>query len=208
MSITGLFEIHITIDHKPEGAAYRFTTFTLTRPDVKRTVAINPRGTWDTQYMFTKWTNGTEAKAIERAHALGREVEAHGLSIARLKVEARASDEGVKEAALVREDCYFEFHTKILLGSHTAADLEEAIEDLQCDASPDTTSGVSFNLTGTAGLPILDLRVVPSAGYAFAVAQKDYFLEGLKALGYDISGTIQAEYVILDTHKDLDQGWM
>lgn len=207
--IKGLFEIHVTVDHTGPTALHDLVTFTLPRVDVKRTAAINPRGDWPNQYMITKWSHGTEAEVTARALHLADEVRAHGLSIKRIKVESVASNDGVREVCATRPGTYFEFHGKIALQGHTyghlSADVLFAARDLDARR---TAFGISFNLTGHTGAPIVDLQVDADGGRDHAMAQKDALIDGLKLFGYDIIGTLQSEYVVYDTNKDLDAGWL
>ncbi len=207
--IKGLFEIHVTIDHTGPTALHDFITFTLPRVDLKRTAAINPRGDWPTQYMITKWSNGTETEVIERALRLGDEARAHGLSVKRIKVESMANNDGVREVCAARPGTYFEFHAKMALQGRTYAHLASDVLHAARDLDPKRTAfGISFNLTGKTGAPIVDLQVDADAGRDHAVKQKDALIDGLKLLGYDVIGTLQSEYVIMDNNKGLDAGWL
>lgn len=208
--IKGLFEIHVTIDHTTPTALHDLITFTLPRADLKRTCAVNPRGDWPNQYMVTKWSNGTEDVVKERAIALAAQMHEHGLFIKRVKVESMASNDGVREVCATRGPAtYFEFHAKMALLGHTYAQLGEDILAVGKTLDPGRTAyGVSFNITGKTGAPIVDLQVEADAGRDHAIAQKDVLVEGLKARGYDVIGTLQSEYVVFDTHKDLDAGWL
>lgn len=208
-TIKGLFEIHITIDHTISTALHDLITFTLPRVDLKRTAAINPKGTWPNQYMITKWSHGTEEEVTARAMKLADEVRAHGLVIKRVKVESVASNDGVREGCAERSNTYFEFHAKIALQGSTYETLGVIVQRISETLDPDRTSvGVSFNMTGKTGAPIVDLRVTADKGRDFATGQKDILIEALKGLGYDVIGTLQSEYVVYDDNKDLDEGWM
>jgi hypothetical protein len=207
-TIKGLFEIHITIDHTIGTALHDLITFTLPRVDLKRTAAINPKGTWPNQYMITKWSHGTEEEVTARAMKLADEVRTHGLVTKRVKVESVASNDGVREVCAERAaTTYFEFHAKMALQGKAYFALDADVQTIGrgMDAC---TVGVSFNMTGRTGAPIVDLRVTADKGRDFAVGQKDILIEGLKGLGYDVIGTLQSEYVVYDDNKDLDEGWM
>jgi hypothetical protein len=92
------------------------------------------------------------------------------------------------------------------LGTHTLEEFEEDLGDLE--HSEYTVLGTSFNLTGTSGVPLLTLRVEGQLGRAFAIAEKDLVLEQLKDDGYDILGSLQSEYAVYDTNREIDDGWL
>jgi len=115
----------------------------------------------------------------------------------------------VRETCASRPGTYFEFHAKIALQQHTYAQLSmDVVEVGQKLDLARVAFGVSFNLTGKTGAPIVDLQVDADAGRDHAIAQKDALIEGLKKLEYDVIGTLQSEYVVYDSFKGLDEGWL
>src|ERR1041385_1614147 len=93
--IKGLFEIHVTIDHTTPTGLFDLVTFTKGRTDLKRIFAVGGKGKWPNQYMISKWTNGTQEKALDHALKLTEEMRAAGMKVLRTKVEAMAHNDGV-----------------------------------------------------------------------------------------------------------------
>jgi hypothetical protein len=205
-AIKGLFEIHITVDHTTHTGLYDLVRFTADHKDMKRILAVGWSGVWPNQYMISKWSNGTAVSVVTKAEGIAEDMRKAGIVVKRVKVESMAHNDGVPVSDNQWSDNYFEFHAKVDLGTHTLEEFEEDLGDLE--HSEYTVLGTSFNLTGTSGVPLLTLRVEGQLGRAFAIAEKDLVLEQLKDDGYDILGSLQSEYAVYDTNREIDDGWL
>lgn len=199
LSVSGVFEIHISVD--PEHIA-RLRLFTM-KHKMKPILAVAQHGENQNQLMISKWTTGNASAAIERAKEIAAQLEGAGLRVVRVKVEAMASNAGVPQNP--NDDTspshYFEFHIKIPVADDREWDeLERLASEHGC--------GVSFNAFKDTVAALFTLRVAASRGYCIAEKMKDDLLVEIARAGFVAGGEVQREFSVLDTNPNYDAGWL
>src|SRR5574343_1742807 len=113
LSITGLFEIHITV---PDSYIVPFRLYCM-NSKYKPIYAISE--TMMPQLMLSKYKNRDITDSINKANSLKEELEKIGIPVAGVKVESMGSNKGVpeKENNLCSEENDFEYHIKFPVGS-------------------------------------------------------------------------------------------
>lgn len=187
---------------------------------MKLILAVAKDGDHPTQYMISKFKNGTEQEVIDRALQIKEEMIKENIEVLRVKVESMAFNVGVP---VTDEDYikyntnrigkpYFEFHAKIK--TENIQKLEEMIIDLreilkrwkENEICKFTFIALSFNLCGSK-IPLLTIRVYNNGRHS-SVEIKDFILFYLKNVGYHIIDAIQQEFSVYDTNDSLDKGWL
>jgi hypothetical protein len=199
LSISGVFEIHISVD--PEQIA-RLRLFTM-KHKMKPILAVAQHGENPNQLMISKWTTGSVSVATERAKDIAAQLTDAGLRVVRVKVEAMASNAGVPQAPNndTSPSHYFEFHIKIPVADDRDWDeLEKLASSHGC--------GVSFNAFKDAVAALFTLRVAASRGYCVAEKMKDDLLAEIARAGFVAGGEVQREFSVLDTSPHYDAGWL
>jgi len=176
-----------------------------------------------TQMMTSSYVSGTFSKqAFSEAFRLARELAVQGYHIARVKVEAMLSDNGVPEngdeAVTLPVGNYFEFHVKVPLGiPHHKHGLEMS-EHMNCPSnciwklcSGNFHAHLSRNAfkvhTHTQVQERFATMRMYKIGKDTALSQFNAFLTALTAQGYEILSK-QREYSVYDSNVALDQGWI
>ena len=218
--ITGLFEIHITVDYS-DGGFYNLFNYVSKNDGMKLILAVAKEGDHRDQYMISKFKNGTEQEVIDRALQIKEEMIKENIEVLRIKVESMAfnekvpvTDEDYKEFIKVERigKPYFEFHAKIK--TENIQKLEEIIISLreilkrwkENETCKSTFMALSFNLCGSK-IPLLTIRVYNNGRHT-SIRIKDFILEYLKKQDYHIVDAIQQEFSVYDTNDSLDKGWL
>lgn len=218
--ISGLFEIHITVDHTTKSGFYNLFKYVSKNDGMKLILAVAKDGDYPNQYMISKFKNGTEQEVIDRALQIKEGMIKKNIEVLRVKVESMAFNEGVP---VTDEDYkkydinrigrpYFEFHAKIKTENIT--ELEEVIISLreilerwkENEVCKSTFIALSFNLCGSK-IPLLTIRVY-NHGRHTSIGIKDFILNYLKIVTYHIIDAIQQEFSVYDTNDSLDKGWL
>lgn len=215
--INGLFEIHITVDHTSKGF-YNLFNYVAKNDGMKLILAVAKDGDHPTQYMISKFKNGTEKEVIDRALQIKEEMIKENIEVLRVKVESMAFNDKVP---VTDEDYvkyytnkvgrpYFEFHAKIK--TENIQKLEEDISSLKIILKDNfitrfsTFIALSYNLCGSK-IPLLTIRVY-NKGRLSSIKIKDFILDHLKKQNYHIIDAIQQEFSVYDTNDSLDKGWL
>eukprot|EP00004_Rigifila_ramosa_P008765 TRINITY_DN2010_c0_g1_i1.p2 TRINITY_DN2010_c0_g1~~TRINITY_DN2010_c0_g1_i1.p2 ORF type:complete len:209 (+),score=36.00 TRINITY_DN2010_c0_g1_i1:26-628(+) len=119
MTISGLFEIHITTHRANDVEAFRAACAALA---LKPVLIQLPAGEHATQLMTSSYVSGSLDKAAAQARQQADALQAAGFPASRVKVEAMISNAGVPDTAAdaqasIAESAgrYFEFHLKIAM---------------------------------------------------------------------------------------------
>lgn len=214
--ISGLFEIHITVDHLGN-SFYNLYNYVSKNNGMKLILTVAKNGDYPTQYMISKFKNGTEQEVIERALEIAREMKKENIEVLRVKVEAMAFNEGVpvtmedyKNYILLPKTGkpYFEFHAKI---KPFNKELESLVDfwNKNTILKPSVFVALSINLLSRSENknPLLTIRVY-DGGRIDAIDLKNVILDDLKNKNYHIIDAIQQEFSVYDTNENLDKGWL
>jgi len=228
--LSGIFEIHITID--TNGGYIFLIDYVKNSPRNMKIVyaaansASQPKG--NNQLMISHFTRETDDKyAIDIANEMAEDMRKHEMKVIRVKVEShgasgtpmtnyqfnvfseyirdrysREDAEACRGQEACHGDLYFEFHVKISRGS-----IRKIEEDLRGIEKHGVLIGVSYNMLGKSGKPLLTIRV-NKTGFFGAERIKDSILNRMKELGYTFEGKIQQEFAIYDTNSEIDNGWL
>jgi len=204
-SITGTFEIHVTIDVQSQ------TRLLVCIAELKNNGLydwmIRPRmtqvselyGDHQLQPMFACFLYGESENALTKLFDLGLLMQKYGVNVMRLKLESMANNKGVPAATT--DDDYFEFHFDIPIPqSSVAANWNTLVEIL-------TPFGchLSHNLNKSEITPIATIRHYGT----LEDIQKHYekIEEVLRARQYQCI-KLQREYSVFDSFVGLDRGWV
>lgn len=225
--INGLFEIHITVDHTDKNGGngfYNLYNYVSKNNGMKLILAVAKNGDYPnqntgslTQYMISKFKNGTEQEVIERALEIAREMKQENIEVLRVKVESMAFNDGVpvtmedyKKYILLPKTGkpYFEFHAKIKPFNN---ELESLVEfwNKNTILKPHVFVALSINLLSRSENknPLLTIRVY-DGGRIDAIDLKNAIFDDLKNKNYHIIDAIQQEFSVYDTNENLDKGWL
>lgn len=203
----GIFEVHLIV--KPNDQALLFAFYMDKNnhnekcADMRPTLALSFYGKHPCQPMLTFYVSGSDQDAISLAKKMSANMEAYGMTILRLKVEAMAHNKYVQSLYRSKKDNYFEFHFKISI-----TNLQEwnQIRDICLKYG----AHLFFNPYSKKGTmyPVVTLRRY-DVDLASAEQECDDLIKEIKAQGFDdpING-VQREYSILDTNVYLDEGWL
>jgi len=196
MEISGLFEIHISVDIND---IHKFRMFTFNHK-MKTIMAVS--GYMETQLMLSKYKNGTQTECIAKAMLIKQQIEESGIKVLRTKVESMGSNKGVPENENIDRKSYeyFEYHLKF-----SVADLEEyKMLDHLTTSFDKCTTFVSYNAVKKELVPLVTLRIVGSNGSIKANTIKDNFMNYLKSNGFTSNEGIQYEFSVYDDNMRLD----
>jgi NifU-like protein involved in Fe-S cluster formation len=207
MDIKGLFEIHITVNHK-QGFIDLYNYVNTSKDKLKLVLACMDKSE---QYMLTKWcANKTVNEAIDIANNLADNMKSKGLTVSRVKVESVISNEGVPQTSedyrlaieqlskhSTNKDIYSEFHYKILNNIEW--------KDLTTLAQKHGAA-ISVNLCGKEKKVLLTLRCYD--GIVEACKVRDFLFKNLQIEGIHLSGEGQSEFSVYDTYPELDKDWL
>lgn len=214
--MSGLYEIHITVDHN-EGF-YNLLKYVNGKKNMKVLFAFSKGNNY--QYMVTHFTSKNSIEsAVHKALDIATDLKKAGITVLRTKIEMRNS----VNMPMTREDYdalkhkldetfhgennmpYFEFHLKVAThmkdGSVVDFDvLEGQMEQFQ-------RAVISYNLCSTEKKPILTIRCY-SIGYHDAIQYKNLVVDSLKTIGYIFEDKIQEEFAVYDSNPSVDNGWL
>lgn len=205
--ITGLFEIHITVDHIGDGM-FKLYDYVSKNRGMKLILASAAQGHHPTQYMISKWCNGDHLSACAKSLEIENSMKNCGLRVLRRKVESMAHNPGVPNneeelSKFAHENIYFEYHVKVD-GIMPNYDLLHQIKNEI--NNPNYQIGVSVNLCGSKA-PMLTLRIFDFQSAAEKIKNSilDYMKEHLNIHFMD---AIQQEFSVCDTNPKLDEEWL
>lgn len=213
MNITGLFEIHITVDTSQ--GYYPLWQYTHDKKDFKLIHAVSETGDYREQYMISKWKNGTYEELVTKTTTIVEDMQKHGIKILRAKIESMAHNQGVPvtdqefinfitENQLTGEP-YFEYHGKIDLVNNNLQMLNNWCDNMS-NKYPDVYLATSTNICGSK-VPLLTIRIY-NHGREYAEKYKNLVLDNFKECGFKIFENIQQEFSVYDTNQDVDKNWL
>ncbi|BBH67492.1 hypothetical protein ACTI_41770 [Actinoplanes sp. OR16] len=185
------YEIHLTVaaasEALPALAAARGMKYTHIQLD---------RGDHASQPMLSLLVAGTPASAEAEARRTAAELQAAGFPVARLKVEAAASEAGTLPGL------YFEHHVKLSLPEETDLDAVRGLA-VQHDAH------LSRNARRVRVDGVRERFVTQRCHHADrprAAAALAGLLDALTAAGWEVA-EVEEEWVLVDDNPGLDAGW-
>lgn len=210
--ISGLFEIHVTVDIS-DLVAFSLYCWEY---KYKMMLACSKYGDHPQQLMLSSWKNGTEVEAIKNAKTIAEDIKLKGIRVLRTKVEAMTSNKEVPEDTIRFKKGtvygvdhfytdpsqeYFEYHIKIEI------DRPGEYEVLAKTIEP-VGAHLSFNgLNREKVVPIITLRVY-NKGKNEADEIKDKMFDLLRQAGFITHEQIQKEYSVYDDNPELDLNWL
>eukprot|EP00004_Rigifila_ramosa_P008766 TRINITY_DN2010_c0_g1_i2.p2 TRINITY_DN2010_c0_g1~~TRINITY_DN2010_c0_g1_i2.p2 ORF type:complete len:224 (+),score=53.25 TRINITY_DN2010_c0_g1_i2:26-673(+) len=210
MTISGLFEIHITTHRANDVEAFRAACAALA---LKPVLIQLPAGEHATQLMTSSYVSGSLDKAAAQARQQADALQAAGFPASRVKVEAMISNAGVPDTAAdaqasIAESAgrYFEFHLKIAMrpGDYDAV-------NAVCHEHGARLARNAFKQhTDTEVVFISTLRVGSLSGRQAALAALEALRKALTEAGSGKWEVLSAEreYVVMDSNIGLDRGWI
>lgn len=209
--ISGLFEIHLTVDvedRPPQLLESFFQNFAQACDQVKcKTESLLlDQGIYPNQIMTVSWQKGKTSEAVHQMQTIRSFLSAKGFKIIREKIEAESSNKGLpqtdEEAKGYPESNYFEFHLSVVPTKTTKAPLEDVCKlfngylasELFKDNKKDKTRYITMRYYGI--------------GVNTAEANLNRALAILKENAFRIRGKVEMEYAILDTNLQIDNGWV
>ncbi len=211
--ISGLFEIHITVDTKD--GLYNLWNYTFNEKLTKLILAVSKTGDYKEQYMISKWKNGTFKEVLDKTNKIIDDMKKYNIKILRSKIEAMSGNIGVPNTEdefsnfILKNKCnpYFEYHAKIELMNNNIELLESWCRDQNIIFNKKSVYlGISINICGSK-VPLLTIRVY-NHGKLYSLENKNLILKSLKEQKFKINGDIQQEFAIYDTFEDMDKGWL
>jgi hypothetical protein len=192
--ITGEFEIHLTA--RPDADLARIAA----RHALKTTYIELDRGEHPRQPMLTYHASGPESEVVGEAHRVADRLAADGLPVVRIKVEAHAANPGLPQTGHDDPGGYFEGHLRVVVGAGRLAELRELAvrHGAHLSQSPAKMSGLERRFVTARA---------HSVGAPEARRRFDRVQDAIEAAGFSID-KIEHEYVLHDTHYDLDRGWL
>jgi hypothetical protein len=130
--------------------------------------------------------------------------------VVRLKLEAMAENRGVpqtdREAEQVPGDTYFEYHIKV--DGPVSPENDERLKVLARDLTDELGVKVPFSCNNMRDKTqrYLNLRTY-RIGYASSAAVVQRAVEAIARHGFTPAKVIR-EFIVYDTNKDLDRGWL
>jgi hypothetical protein len=202
----GTFEAHVTVEAADLAERQRFQA-ACEEMGVKCVLIELPRGATRSQPMTSTYHKGELAAVVEEVAGLARRLREAGFRVARLKLEAVATNEGVpatdEEARRFPPGNYFEFHVKLTLPA--AADLEALRERCARHGAHLSANALKRDEAGRAER-FVTLRVY-GAGRGRAEGRFDELYRELAALGCPMSNKLR-EYTVYDSNAAVDAGWI
>lgn len=191
--ISGLFEIHITVDNSQIWKLRMFCQ----ENKIKPIIAIMPYGDFNNQLMISKWITGDQEHVMSECNKLVDKMKQYGLNIVRIKIESMANNKNVPLNENNNLGTYFEFHIKL---PHCDYDQLKNI----CDKYDAAISFSGFKDTINF---LVTLRYDGCVGYVKASNHQRDFLKEFEQCGYK-STSVQSEYVVYDDRPNYDDGWI
>lgn len=195
MPITGLFEIHVTVG---EEKIHDFRLYCEVNK-YKTIYALQRGAAVPHQLMLSKWTNGTEEKAVNKAKEIEADLVKKGFRVLRTKVESMAHNDGVLEDSLEgKPGRYFEYHLAVPCD---AGDYEQLIA-----VAAEVGAMVSYSFMKRPFTPLITIRYYGSRPEA--ETHKGKVVDHIKAGGFRTNDGIAQEYAVYDTDLTIDDGWL
>ncbi|WP_199443114.1 nucleotidyl transferase AbiEii/AbiGii toxin family protein [Umezawaea beigongshangensis] len=164
------------------------------------------RGATPSQPMLTVSGSGTLAQLRELAARWRTDLEAAGLEVLRVKIEAAPWNEGVPSSDEdARDDLYFEHHVKVLLPTgdlRTMAALDSAIHEHAARASRNAR-----RTRDDAHEERFVTQRCRGVGRSTARGRLDALLAALRDGGFAVL-EVEEEYVVHDDALHVDRGWL
>lgn len=214
--MSGLYEIHITVDHSD--GFYKLLKFTTGKKNMKVLFAISKSNNY--QYMVTHFTaKDTIELAVNKALDIAQQLKNAEIKVLRTKVEMRNTINmpinidaynSLKSSlnnkfAFENGNPYFEFHLKVATSYQNGTNID--LDKLEQDVNDHQYAVVSYNLCSSERKPIITIRVYDT-GYIDAVSYKNKVVNALKTLGYIFEDKIQEEFAVYDSNPNVDYGWI
>ncbi len=201
--ISGLFEIHITVD---ESFNHAFRLYCLENK-LKPIHAISE--TFKPQLMLSKYKNSKSVQeAIDKANSIKKDIENLGITVTRVKVESMGSNPGVPknfQQIPLNDSHYFEWHIKYEVYSMKEyQDLKDSVKSYRPGGIDYATIFMSFNNLKKEICPIVTLRVCGILGSIKATEIKDGLVDFIKSRGIHTNEGIQFEFAVYDTNVEMD----
>jgi hypothetical protein len=202
----GTFESHITTKIADQAQQQHFQD--VCRELGTKCVIIElPGGAVQTQPMTVRYHHGPIASVLAEVGALCGGLLAAGFAVARVKLEAVATAEGVpdtdEDAARLPAANYFEFHVKLHLPA--SADLTALQTCCERHTARLSRNALKVECDGCCER-FATLRLY-GVGRRNAFARLQALEDGLSAAGFNVVHR-QREYTIFDSAEHLDAGWM
>ncbi|MGX6606476.1 nucleotidyl transferase AbiEii/AbiGii toxin family protein [Micromonosporaceae bacterium Da 78-11] len=203
--IDGTFEIHLT---GVAGQAGSLAAFAAEHGLTFLHIELD-RGDTRSQPMLTLHGSGTLQRQQADAHDWCERLRAGGLLVVRTKIEATPWSTGVpqsdQEARDEPAERYFEHHVKVRLPSGRVAD-QLAVTDVA--ERHDARLSLNARRRGPDGGQhrFVNQRC-HQVGRATATRRLDALVDDLRAGGHEVL-SVEQEYVVHDSHLDLDRGWL
>lgn len=194
----GLFEIHVSVN--PINDLLPFRLWCLNN-DLKPIQVLGEIP----ELTFSKYTNGTHEKAIEKANSLVRNLKLRNITPIRVRIEAVFSNKDVSIDEFIQGEeevttTYFEFHIKYnIINSEDYNELKRIATDFTATHSTVAHAFVGFNNLKKNISPIITLRVIFAAKTSGAIQLKDELMNTLKQNGFKTNEEIHKEYVFYDS---------
>lgn len=201
----GTFEAHVTVDAPDLAARERFGTL-CGKLGVKCVLIELPEGVTRSQPMTASYHRGELTEVLDEVVALSRGIRTAGFRIARLKLEAVATNEGIPESdeeARALPENYFECHLKLILPAE--ADLTDLAARCERHEARLSRNALKVDRDGRAER-FVTLRLY-GIGRRTAFARFDRLAAELRNAGYPL-GNLLREYTIYDSAVRLDAGWI
>jgi hypothetical protein len=201
----GTFEAHVTVEADDLGERHRFQSVCESL-GVKSVLIELPCGVTRSQPMTSTYHRGDLADVVEQVAGLARSLRERGFRVARLKLEAVTTNDGVpasdEEARAFPPGNYFEFHVKLTLPAEGDLESVRAV----CGRHKAHLSSNALKRDGDAAQRFVTMRVY-GAGRVRSEAMFDELYQELNALGYPLSNKLR-EYAIYDSNVAVDAGWI
>lgn len=200
-----IYEVHLTV--APHGMP-SLQTFTIACNDlgVKAIHIELPEGIVPSHLITSSFHRGSLERVREDAHVLAKQLEAFGLEVTRIKIEAMVRNSVVPcsddDAANRPPGNYFEFHTKVAVRDGNELSV---LRELCSRWDAHLSRNASNRLQGGVPLHFVTFRVARQ-GRDGALRAFDELLWSLRDRGFVTSNTLR-EYTVYDTNATLDDGW-
>lgn len=206
MEFTGEFETHITVGLKDSNQFEALQAWGIAR-GLKFIHIVLDRGIHVSQLMLTRHGKGGLTDQLKIASDSSKSLNAEGLSVARIKIEAAPWNQDVPqsnaEAVNHPGDRYFEHHIKLLLEpSANIVTLRELAEA--------HSAHLSRNVLRIRNDDYRERFVTQrclAVGRVEARQQLQNLLNAIAPLGYLVI-EVEEEFVVYDSNLKIDAGWI
>jgi len=198
----GAFQTHVTLDvdqsRFPDVAAF------ASSHALKFTHIVLPRGQYLSQPMLTRRGTGTMTSELEIVAEMVDQLVSGGFSVCRVKLEASPQNEDIPQHEHeIERNRYFESHIKILIPAE--ADLAAVIGVAQRHHAHASRNAFRIRPDGLEERFVTQRYVY--GGYLHCQRALGALTDGLRPLGHPII-KCETEYVVYDSNRVLDDGWI